>query len=116
MLLHTLSPEAMAAIQEGIARKATIAELEYLGVHNRTINLLEDFHKIVYLSELIELSDYRIQKVPNLGEKALASIKSALSRYHELSLIIEKIESTSGSFRLDHYKKNFKRIEMHVAK
>lgn len=111
MLLHTLSSEAMVAIQEGISRKATIAELEYLGVSNRTINQIEDFHKIIYLADLIELSDYRIQKVPNLGEKGLASIKGALARYHELAMIMEKAENSTGSFRLDHYKKNFKRIE-----
>jgi DNA-directed RNA polymerase alpha subunit len=105
-----LPKKAIVAIQEGITQNATVAELEYLGVSLRTINQIEEYCGIIYLKDLLKLTDKEILNIPNLGEKGLASIKQALSDYDQLESS-KKRWHNSGSLRLEHYKKNSKRLE-----
>lgn len=104
------SKKAVCAIQEGIIQNATIAELEYLGVNIRAINQIEEFFDIIYLADLLSLTDEEILEIPNLGEKGLISIKQALANYHKLE-IYKKQWHDSGSSKLEYYKKNSKRLE-----
>lgn len=104
-----ISKKAMLAIQKGIEDENTIAQLEYLGVSLRTINQIEDHCGLIYLKDLVSLTDDEILTIPNLGEKGLASIKTALQNYHKLGVTQKRWHS--GSSRLDYYKKNSKRLE-----
>lgn len=104
-----ISKKAIFAIQEGIKNEDTIAQLEYLGVSLRTINQIEDNCGLIYLKELVSLTDKKLLEIPNLGEKGLATIKTALQNYHELDATRKRWHS--GSPRLDYYKKNSKRLE-----
>jgi len=106
----TFPKKAMRAIQKGIAQNATIAELEYLGVNLRVLNQIEDCCGIIYLADLLKLTDKDILNIPNLGEKGLASIKQALFIYHKLESS-KKRWHNSGSSKLEYYKKNSKRLE-----
>lgn len=105
-----MTKKALTAIRKGISRQATIAELEYLGVNLRTINQIEECCGIIYLSDLLKLTDKELLKIPNLGEKGLASIKQALFNYHELEVSKSRWHH-SGSSKLEYYKKNSKRLE-----
>jgi len=104
-----ISKRAIAALEEGIKNDNTVAELEYLGVTLRVINQIEEFTGIIYLKELVALSDKEVLEIPNLGEKGLASIKTAFENYHELE--DNRKRWYMGSVRLEYYKKNSKRLE-----
>ena len=83
--IDMISKKAMLAIEKGIENGNTIAELEYLGVSLRTINQIEESCNIIYLKDLVCLSERQILNIPNLGEKCLKSIKQALENYDKLN-------------------------------
>lgn len=107
--IDMISKKAMLAIEEGIKNGNTIAELEYLGVNLRIINQIEEHCNIIYLKDLVCLSERQILNIPNLGEKCLKSIKQALENYDKLNSNQKRWHT--GSMKLERYKKNFKRIE-----
>jgi DNA-directed RNA polymerase alpha subunit len=62
-----------------------IAELEYLGVSLRVINSLEESkYKIIYLKDLLLLSEKELKTIPNLGSSGLKQISSALEKLDKL--------------------------------
>ena len=80
-----ISDEARLAIARGVQRGDPVAELEYLGLSVRTINLLEnsDFH-ITRLEQLVARSRDELLSIPNITRGVLVEILSAVARYHEL--------------------------------
>lgn len=102
MLLPEDCPEICTLIFDAAENDATVAELEYLGLSNRIINTLEESEGIVYLRDLIELSESELRKVRQINEVGVRQIKLVLSRFHLLEK--EKRRWNCGSERLDHYK------------
>lgn len=77
--------KAMTAIQKGIERGDSIAEMEAIGVSQRIINALEESeYCIIYLKQLLERTTLELAVIPNVGVKAINQIYAALDRYHLL--------------------------------
>lgn len=83
-----MSPAAHQAITQGIDRGGTIAELELLGLPQRTIGMLEDSHlQIITLSELLSYSQEELLQIENLGERTIREIFDCLARYEQLETL-----------------------------
>ena len=88
------SHEAQLAIARGVDRGDPTAELEYLGLPLRTINLLENsIFQIVRLEQLVSLSRDQLLEIPNLGSHGLLL---CLSRYDELDEIKCRMSEALG--------------------
>lgn len=93
----TFSREAQLAIARGVDRGDPTAELEYLGLPLRTINLLENSHfQIVRLEQLVSLSRDQLLEIPNLGSHGLRELLLCLSRYDELDEIKCRMSKALG--------------------
>jgi DNA-directed RNA polymerase alpha subunit len=79
------SDEARLAIARGVQRDDPVANLEYLGLTLRTINILEnsDF-QITKLSELVLRKRDELLSIPNVTPSVMREILNSLSRYHLL--------------------------------
>ena len=89
----------IAAALKGMA----VAELEYLGLSMRAINTLEQQANIVFLKQLLELSDKQLREVPYLGKGGIEEIISSLERFPELESIRKRWHK--GSDKTEYYKK-----------
>jgi DNA-directed RNA polymerase alpha subunit len=73
------------AIVEGVNRGDPVAELEYLGLSTRYINLLENCeYAILSLEQLVALRPDELLAIANFGQSGLVELMAALSRYDQL--------------------------------
>lgn len=62
-----------------------IAELEYLGVSLRVINSLEESeYNLVYIDDLLKLTEQEISLIPNIGKSGVSQIFNALKNLENL--------------------------------
>jgi DNA-directed RNA polymerase alpha subunit len=86
------SEDARRAIASGVQRDHPVANLEYLGMTLRTINILENSeHQITKLAQLVGMSREALTAVPNVTAAVMDEILTCLSRYHELEAERRKI-------------------------
>ena len=77
--------EARIAISNGIERDDAVAELEFLGLPVRTINILEESRLgITHLRELMSHRPEDLLAIPNFGDHGFCELMNCLSRYHHL--------------------------------
>jgi DNA-directed RNA polymerase alpha subunit len=79
-----------------------VAELEYLGLSLRVVNTLEQKVGVVYLQDLLSMSEEDIANVRQLGSGAIKQISDALARFPELEQ--ERSRWSRGSDRTEYYK------------
>ncbi len=80
-----ISKAARGAIAAGVKRGDPVANLEYLGLSLRTINILENSeYAIMHLEELVARNRDELLAIPNITPSVMREILNALSRYHEL--------------------------------
>ncbi|RDJ35089.1 MAG: hypothetical protein DWQ19_09650 [Crenarchaeota archaeon] len=92
-LQFDLPSEAIVAIAKGIDRGDSIAEMEALGISQRTINALEESEFcIITLEQLMSHRITELMTISNIGANALNGIITALSEYHKLDEVLEKDE------------------------
>ena len=85
-------------------QNATVAELEYLGLNNRFINILEERGKIVYLRDLIDKDEIFFKNVCyGLGKPGVEQIKKCLEIYEELPE--RRIKRNQLNSKVEKYKK-----------
>jgi len=90
-----ISSEAMRAIDVGVKRGDSLADLEILGLPQRVINILEDSdYKIVKLSQLVKKSREELMAISCLGEVSVRSILEVLAKYHTLEAAIKEEEDS----------------------
>jgi RNA polymerase primary sigma factor len=93
-----ISVAVWRAIHQGIQRGGSVADLEMLGLSQRTIGILEESrYEIISLRDLVCRSRNDLLLIDNLGKKHLADILDCLSRYDELDSI--ETESPSAESR-----------------
>jgi len=81
-----ISKAARRAIAAGVKRGDPVANLEYLGLSLRTINILENSeYAIMHLEELVARHRDELLAIPNITPSVMREILHSLSRYHELS-------------------------------
>jgi len=89
-----IPPEARAAIARGIRRGDAVANLEYLGLSPRYMNLLENSRfNIITLQQLMAHNRDELLDIPGFGESALQQLFECLARYDELELAMLRHES-----------------------
>ena len=77
--------EARIAISQGVTSGDAVAELEYLGLTVRTINILEaSKFQITSLQQLVSHRQQDLLEIPNFGIHGLRELMACLARYHEL--------------------------------
>lgn len=89
MLKLNISEQALKAIQRGVERGDSIAEMEALGLPQRTINALEEsVYEIITLEQLLKMNSEQLSKITNVGDVALKQIFKCLAKYEVLEKII----------------------------
>jgi len=89
-----LSKQAVEAINRGIDRGDCVAEMEALGLPQRTINALEESkYQIHKLEQLMNRTIDDLNQIPNVGDRAIEAIFDCLGRYYELEEIEAAYES-----------------------
>ncbi|MEK6249671.1 MAG: hypothetical protein N2C12_15925 [Planctomycetales bacterium] len=87
-----LSDSARVAISEGIQRDDPVANLEYLGMSLRTLNLLENSqYTITKLSQLVDRRKDELLAIPNVTPSVLQEILLSLSNYHKLDAAQQRL-------------------------
>ena len=97
------TPEAARrAIAGGIQRDDPVANLEYLGMTLRTINILEnsDF-QITKLEQLVGCKQNDLLSIPNVTPSVMNEILTSLSRYDELEDAQRRAPPMSPSLQRD---------------
>lgn len=79
-----------------------VAELEYLGLSLRVVNTLEQKVGILYLRDLLSMSEDDIAGIRQLGSGAIRQITEALGRFAELEG--ERTRWNKGSEKTEYYK------------
>ncbi|NIL97021.1 MAG: hypothetical protein GTO62_07760 [Planctomycetales bacterium] len=86
------SLEARQAIASGVQGDHPVANLEYLGMTLRTINILENSeHRITKLRQLVSMSRHQLMAVPNVTSAVLSEILNCLAQYHQLEAARRKV-------------------------
>ena len=68
-----------------------IAELEYIGLPLRIINALEESkYKLIYIKDLLAVSEAEISKIDNLGSSGVKLIYEVLKNFKNLDKEKEK--------------------------
>ena len=89
--------EARVAIARGIKQGDAVAELEYLGLAVRTINILEGSKfQITNLEELMSRRKQELLEIPNFGRHGLREVLECLAKYHELDDARRRTEQAQG--------------------
>lgn len=83
-LTSDLCPQAISAIQEGIARNDSIYELELLGAPFRVLTGLDEILGIIFLKDLLKKTLMEIRVVPCIGHGSAQRLFDALNNYHHL--------------------------------
>ena len=87
--------KARVAISQGVGEDDAVAEMEYLGLPVRTINILEGSkYQITSLKQLVSHRQQDLLQIPNFGEHGLREVMQCLARYHELSDAKHRIPSS----------------------
>ncbi|HUS40737.1 MAG: hypothetical protein WBF93_14885 [Pirellulales bacterium] len=82
---YKFSEDARRAIADGVQQDDPVANLEYLGMTLRTLNILENSEqRITKLIQLVSLDRDQLMAMPNVTSSVLAEILDTLSRYHQL--------------------------------
>jgi len=85
---------AQKAIAQGVKRGDAVAELEYLGLPVRTINMLEHSkYQITRLDQLMSRRREELLEIPNFGQNTLTELLDCLSRYNELDEAKHRMEA-----------------------
>jgi hypothetical protein len=80
-----ISEDARRAIARGVKRGDPIAELEYLGLPVRHINLLENSKfQLTWLEQLVSLRREELLEIPNFSANMLSEVLECLARYNKL--------------------------------
>jgi hypothetical protein len=79
-----------------------IAELEYLGLSLRVVNTLEQKVGVLYLRDLLSMSEEDIAGIRQLGGGAIRQIAEAFKRFPELES--ERSRWNTGSDKTEYYK------------
>lgn len=79
-----------------------LAELEYLGLSLRVVNTLEQKVGVVYLQDLLSMSEEDIAGIRQLGSGAIKQLSDALARFPELER--ERSRWNKGSEKTEFYK------------
>lgn len=87
------------AIIEGVDKGDSIADLEVLGLSQRTINMLEfSQYEIITVKQLMNHKREDLFMIPNMGEKMVTDLFKCLLRYEELDYLKTKENSTPNIF------------------
>ena len=82
----TFSESARLAIARGVQHDDPVANLEYLGMSLRTLNLLENSdYSITKLSQLVDRRRDELLAIPNVTQSVLQEILVSLANYHKLA-------------------------------
>ena len=103
------SEEVKKAILKEIEKDMTVADLEYLGLSLRVINILEDKGKIIYIKQLVKKSHQELVEIHQVGLGGMKQIINALNRILELDSVRNSWQK--GSDRIDHYKSKISKQE-----
>ena len=80
-----ISDAARRAIAKGVRRNDPVANLEYLGLTLRTINILENSeYEITRLEQLVSRSRDELLAIPNVTPSVMREIFESLGQYHKL--------------------------------
>ena len=80
-----IGKDARIAIQNGVANKHPITNLEYLGFDQRSVNALEcSRFEIITLEDLVARSKDELKSISNFGEVAVEKLIECLANYHFL--------------------------------
>jgi RNA polymerase primary sigma factor len=80
-----IPPAAQRAIREGVRRGDCVADMELLGLSQRTIGMLEKSKfEIITLHDLVNCSRADLMQISSFGEKAVQEVLDCLSRYDQL--------------------------------
>ena len=92
-LTFDIPMEARIAISQGVTSGDAVAELEYLGLTVRTINILESSKlQITSLEQLVSHRPQDLLEIPNFGSHGLREVMASLARYHELGAAKKRVE------------------------
>lgn len=81
----TIPYEARVAITQGVTRDEPVADLQYLGLAPRNINILENSkYQITTLKQLVSRKREELLDIPTLGANGVSQLLQCLARYHEL--------------------------------
>jgi RNA polymerase sigma factor (sigma-70 family) len=81
----TIASAARRAIQEGVRRGDCVADMESLGLSQRTIGMLEKSNfEIITLHDLVSRSTDDLLQINSFGATAVQEILECLSRYDQL--------------------------------
>lgn len=87
--MFNVSKQALAAIQRGVERGDTIAEMEAAGVSQRIINALEESEfEIIYVEQLLHTELEDLLCIQNIGVSAIEQLSNALKNYDVLEKFI----------------------------
>ncbi len=91
---------AKQAVTEGVERGDSVADLELLGLSQRTIGLLEDSRfEIILLRDLVSLSREQLLQIENVGENTLNEIFGCLGQYDQIES--KRAAASAGSGHAD---------------
>ena len=81
-----VSPEAKEAILAAVNRKDSIYDLELIGVHNRTLSMLDCMAGIITMDQLMSYRpEQLINMIKGIGIVALQQILDKLPEYHKIA-------------------------------
>ena len=106
-------PELQEHIRFAAMSDLAIVELEYVGLTLRIINILEDNCKLIYLYELLSLTEEEVCSIPNVGKVGIRAIKNALEKLPELEK--ERLRWHKSSARVEKYQKKLIEINKYIV-
>lgn len=78
-----ISVGALVRIQRAINDGEGIGSMVYLGLKQRTVNILED-NGIETIEQLVSLTKEEFLSISNFGEKTFLAVREAFSRFDEI--------------------------------
>lgn len=91
-MLLTLPPAAEAALKVAIEEGAPIHDLEFVGVKERTLSILDDAG-IILLSQLVDLSEEELLGIDYIGARGLEELTQALCEFNLVAPLKAKAET-----------------------
>lgn len=79
------NPTLVSKIIKAAEEDMSVAELEYIGLSLRVINSLEESaFNLIYIKDLIKLSEKQITSIDNLGASGFKQISKVFNRFDQL--------------------------------